>query len=168
VTTVPPSGLASDGTAAADMVLLRISPPAAPEPATDLLRRCSPTAPGFPAPGLSDAARHYLLVDVAAEDPHRALAAALVVAEGRPGRSRLVAIAVDPALRRRGLATRLLCDIRLSLHAEGRVLELCTDADPSVTKMLRRLGFAEDTELANDDYAAGPVGRPVRWLSRDN
>ncbi|GAA3397133.1 GNAT family N-acetyltransferase [Cryptosporangium minutisporangium] len=155
----------SDDVAAADMVLFRISPPAAPGPALDLLRRCAPEA--LDEAASTPGTRLYLLVDVAAEDPHRALAAALVRPGATPDRARLVAIAVEPALRRRGLATRLLTDVRRSLQAEGATLELCTKADDQLTKMLHRLGFAEDTDLVNSGYAHESVGRPVLWRSRD-
>ena len=157
--------LPSDEVAAADMVLFRISPPAAPDPAVDLLRRYVPDA--LDDAGTAPGARRYLLVDVAAEDPHRALAAALVVPGTAPGCARLVALAVEPSLRRRGLATRLLTDVRRSLHAGGEFLELCTNADERLTKMLHRLGFAEDTDAVNGGYASDPVGRPVLWRSRD-
>ncbi|TQS42226.1 GNAT family N-acetyltransferase [Cryptosporangium phraense] len=139
----------------ADMVVLRISPPAAPDPATDLLRRCALDAPDGP---------RFLLVDVAGEDPHRALAAAVVLAV-RPGRARLVALAVDPDFRRRGLATRLMSDVRRSLNGAGTVLELCIEADGRLTNILHGLGFAEDPGPENADYAADTGGR--RWVSRD-
>ena len=154
--------LSSDDVSAADMVLFRISPPAAPDAAIDLLRRYAPE--DWDAAG----GRYYVLVDVAAEDPQRALAAALVVNDSRPGVASLVALAVDPALRRQGLATRLISDIRRSLHAGTEVLELRTDDVGPLTKILHGLGFAEDPDSGNGDYAAGPVGRPVRWLSLDN
>ncbi|MFI5956639.1 GNAT family N-acetyltransferase [Cryptosporangium sp. NPDC051539] len=142
----------------ADMLLLRISPPAAPGPAAALLRRCLPDAEFGPG-------RWYLLVDVAAEDPHQALAAALVRPEN--GLARLIAIAVEPGQRGRGLGARLLADVRRSVHAAGEVLELRTDADGRLTNILPGLGFAEDPEPGDGSYAAEAGGRPVRWLSRD-
>ncbi|MFG1928369.1 GNAT family N-acetyltransferase [Cryptosporangium sp. NPDC048952] len=145
--------LSSDDMTAADMVVFRLSPPAAPEPAIDLLRRCALEVP-------ADAC-FYVLVDVAAEDPHRALAAAAVTG------NRLTGLAVEPGLRRQGLATRLLGDVRRTVHARGEVLELCTNADAQLTKMLRRLGFTVDTEALNSNYAHGTVGLPVHWSSRD-
>ncbi|WP_178380128.1 GNAT family N-acetyltransferase [Cryptosporangium aurantiacum] len=156
------ASLPSDDVAAADMVLFRTSPPTAPGPALDLLRRCAPEMLG----DVTDA-RLYLLVDVAAEDPHQALAAALVVPGSTPERARMVALAVEPSRRRRGLATRLLSDVRRSLQAGGEILEFCTNADDALTKMLRRLGFAEDPDVVNDGYSHRSVGRPVLWRSRE-
>ncbi|GAA0282512.1 hypothetical protein GCM10009539_83120 [Cryptosporangium japonicum] len=147
------SPLPSDDVTVADMVVFRISPPAAPEPAIDLLRRCALEAPA--------GAYYYVLVDVAAEDPHRALAAAAVA--GR----RMAAIAVEPALRGRGLGSRLLADVRRTLHARGEVLELRTNADAATTKILRGLGFTADTDAVSGNYASDTEGRPTRWLSRD-
>jgi GNAT superfamily N-acetyltransferase len=128
----------------------------------ELIDRHAPAA----LAGWTGDGRVFMLVDIAAEDPGVALAAAVVApAAAEPARHLVVGFAVDPRWRRRGLGTRLMGELHRTALADGHVLEVTVPAvvgqvfsaaepaRPIVTRLLQGLGFVANPTAAGEGAA---------------